>query len=202
LAVEIHAKEHKIVDLRCINGLVQSSALTNPNMKIPEGHYAAPNMKDTVVPNRNMIMYAIAVGYAVSIKAQALYVGVHAGDHFIYPDCRPQFIFGLDSLVRVANEGFIDQNFQVVAPFLYNTKAEIVKIGNTLDVPFELTWSCYKGGEIHCGKCGTDVERIEAFELAGVKDPTVYETDKDKYVPPDPNTREMSDTKLPEKPKK
>ena len=197
LATKIGVKEHKIVDLTCIKDLVSESALTNDKIAVPEGHYAANNMKLTVVPNRNMIMYSIAAGYAVSLKAQALYVGVHAGDHFIYPDCRPQFIFGLDGLVRVANEGFIDTNFQIVAPFLYIAKTDIVKIGVELKVPYELTWSCYKGGETHCGKCGTCVERKEAFELAGVEDPTVYETDKDKYTPPDPKTKEMSDEKMP-----
>ena len=175
LGKAVHVKEHKFVDLKCITELVQSSSLTNKEVAIPEGHYAASNMASTVVPNRNMIMYSIAAAWAVSIKAQAMFVGVHAGDHFIYPDCRPQFVFSLDGLVRVANDGFIDENFQIIAPFLYISKSEIVKIGEGLHVPWDKTWSCYKGEEVACGVCGTCVERKEAFELAGVEDPTVYQ---------------------------
>jgi len=132
-------------------------------------------MKLTVVPNRNMIMYSVAIGYAVNIKAKAIYVGVHSGDHAIYPDCRPEFIDFLDKIAKSANEGFIEEDFQVKAPFVFKSKADIARIGTELGVPYELTWSCYKGGDKHCGKCGTCVERKEAFELAGITDPTEYE---------------------------
>jgi len=165
---------HKIVDLTSITELISNSALTG-NTPVPEGHYAQENMKATVVPNRNMIMYSVAIGYAVNLKAEAVFVGVHAGDHPIYPDCRPQFIEGLDNLARIANEGFCGYGFRIVAPFLNISKTDIVKRGSGLGVPYNLTWSCYKGGEKHCGKCGTCVERKEAFQLAGVKDPTNYE---------------------------
>ncbi len=165
---------HEIVDLSNISSLISNSALTG-DIAVPEGHYAADNMKLTVVPNRNMIMYAIAVGYAVNIKAKAMYVGVHAGDHFIYPDCRPQFIEALDVASIIGNEGFAEKGFRIIAPFLHVPKDEIVRIGTKLQVPYNLTWSCYKGGDKHCGKCGTCVERKEAFELAKVKDPTEYE---------------------------
>ena len=165
----------KTVDLTNITELISNSALTNPDIEVPEGHYAQDNMKITVVPNRNMIMYSIAIGYAVNIGASAIYVGVHAGDHAVYPDCRPEFVSELDRIAMVANEGFIKPEFKVIAPFVNITKADIAKIGSELGLPYELTWSCYKGGEIHCGKCGTCVERKEAFELAGVKDPTIYE---------------------------
>lgn len=165
---------HYVVDLSNITSLISNSALTG-NIDVPEGHYAAENMKLTVVPNRNMIMYSIAVGYAVNIKAKAVYVGVHAGDHFIYPDCRPLFIESLDICSQIGNEGFADKGFRIIAPFLYISKADIVKVGTSLKVPYDLTWSCYKGGEKHCGKCGTCVERKEAFQLAEVNDPTIYE---------------------------
>ncbi len=165
---------HKIVDLTSITQLISNSSLTNSKIDVPEGHYAADNMKLTVVPNRNMIMYSIAIGYAVSIDADAIFVGVHAGDHYIYPDCRPEFINTLHLLAQVANKGFISPNFEIAAPFLYKSKADIVEIGNRMEVPYQLTWSCYKGEEVHCGVCGTCVERKEAFRLAGVIDPTQY----------------------------
>ena len=175
LANKAGAIEHHIVDLTSITKLISNSSLTNKEIDVPEGHYAAENMKLTVVPNRNMIMYAVAVGYAVNIKAKAMYVGVHAGDHAIYPDCRPEFIESLDVIAKIANEGFIEKDFQVKAPFVHKTKADIAKLGSQLGVPYELTWSCYKGGNKHCGKCGTCVERKEAFQLAGVIDPTQYD---------------------------
>jgi len=181
IAKEAGVKEHHIVDLTSITELISNSSLTNKGIDVPEGHYAAENMKLTVVPNRNMIMYSVAIGYAVNIKAKYIYVGDHTGDHFIYPDCREEFIHSLAKTARVGNEGFIDKNFRIIAPFLYKSKAEIAKIGSQLGVPYELTWSCYKGGEKHCGKCGTDVERKEAFRLAQVPDPTEYEDETGVY---------------------
>lgn len=174
LAVQIGAKDHHIVDLKSITSLISNSALTG-NIDVPEGHYAAENMKLTVVPNRNMIMYSIAIGYAVNIGAEKVYVGVHAGDHAIYPDCRPEFITLLDSIAKTANEGFINKDFKIEAPFVNISKTEIAKRGTQLGVPYNLTWSCYKGGEKHCGKCGTCVERKEAFKLSNIIDPTIYE---------------------------
>jgi 7-cyano-7-deazaguanine synthase len=175
LALKAGAVEHHIVNLTSITELISNSSLTNEAINVPEGHYAADNMKLTVVPNRNMIMYSVAIGYAVNIGAKAMYVGVHTGDHTIYPDCRPEFIESLDVIAKIANEGFIEKDFRVLAPFMYKSKADIAAIGAELQVPYELTWSCYKGGEKHCGKCGTCVERKEAFQLADVKDPTEYE---------------------------
>ena len=166
-------KDHKIVDLSSITSLIDNSSLTGEEV-VPEGHYAAENMKSTVVPNRNMIMYSIAIGYAINVNARAIYAGIHAGDHPIYPDCRPAFASGLQDLARVANEGYIHSNFLVMAPFVNIGKHNIVEIGSKLNVPYELTWSCYKGGDKHCGRCGTCVERKEAFRLAGVDDPTEY----------------------------
>ncbi len=174
-------KKHYIVNLTSITELISNSSLTNKAIDVPEEHYTAKSMKLTVVPNRNMIMYAVAIGYAVNIKAKAIYVGVHSGDHVIYPDCRPEFIDILEILAKIANEGFIEQDFQIKAPFVYKTKADIVKLGYQLGVPYQLTWSCYKGGKKHCGRCGTDVERKEAFKLAQVPDPTEYEDETGVY---------------------
>jgi 7-cyano-7-deazaguanine synthase len=162
------------VDLTGLTRLLGGSALTDPDIEVPHGHYAAPNMAITVVPNRNAIMLAIAYGVAVAEHAKVVGIAVHGGDHFIYPDCRPEFIASFDAMQKHAMEGFADPDLRLHAPFLHRTKADIVRLGADLGVPFEMTWSCYEGGEIHCGACGTCVERKEAFELAGVPDPTVY----------------------------
>ena len=168
--------EHHVVDLRSVGALLAGSALTDPAVEVPEGHYTDESMAATVVPNRNAIMLSVAVGVAVARGAGAVATAVHAGDHAIYPDCRPAFIEAIEHEAQVANEGFIADGFRVLAPFLHLSKDEIVRRGAALAVPFEETWSCYLGGELHCGRCGTCVERREAFELAGVDDPTSYAT--------------------------
>lgn len=119
-------------------------------------------------------MISIAAGLAVSIDADAVAVGVHGGDHFIYPDCRPEFIASIEQTLKTANAGFIKPNFKIIAPFLSKTKTDIAEIGSKLDVPWSETWSCYRGLEQHCGQCGTCVERKEAFADSEVKDPTSY----------------------------
>lgn len=156
--------------------LVEGQGFHN-HIEVPEGHYAEESMKATVVPNRNMMMLAIAGAVAVNNKAIELGIGVHGGDHFIYPDCRNEFIRLFETTLRVGNEGFLAPGFQLFAPFLGQGKHDIATLGNGLNVDFNMTWSCYKGGEKHCGKCGTCVERIEAFQLANVYDPTVYENE-------------------------
>lgn len=138
---------------------------------VPEGHYADPSMKRTVVPFRNGIMLSIAAGFAESIGADAIVLGNHYGDHAVYPDCRKAFV---DPMALAIKEGTY-ANIELLAPFTAIGKHDIAKLGADLGVPFELTWSCYKGGDKHCGKCGTCVERKEAFSLAGIQDPTVYE---------------------------
>lgn len=170
---------HKIVDMSFLGDLFaeSQSSLVNKDVDVPEGHYAEANMKATVVPNRNMIMMSIAAGYAVSIGARILATGVHAGDHFIYPDCRPEFISLLDRTIVAANEGFIKKHFETWAPFLYKSKNDIARLAFNLHVDIANTWSCYKGGDIHCGKCGTCVERQEAIASTGNADPTAYEDD-------------------------
>jgi 7-cyano-7-deazaguanine synthase len=169
---------HKIIDMSFLRELLSNSALTSGTIDaVPEGHYAAENMKATVVPNRNMIMVSVGIGYAVNIGAKALYLGIHAGDHAIYPDCRPQFTSVMETAAFIANDGFISKDFKLSSPFQRVPKNTIVEIGTQLGVPFELTWSCYKGLEKHCGRCGTCVERKEAFSLAGIPDPTEYFND-------------------------
>ena len=163
----------KLVDIRNVGKLLKSS-LTSKKEKVPEGHYAEKVMKSTVVPNRNMIMLSIAAGYAKSIKATTVAFAAHAGDHFIYPDCRPDFVTNM-RLALASSFGYEKPFPELIAPFIALDKVDIVRLGTMLKVPFGLTWSCYKGLEKHCGKCGTCVERKEAFKLAGIKDLTEYE---------------------------
>ncbi len=153
---------------------LHGSALTSESVEVPDGHYAMETMKATVVPNRNAIMLAIAAGVAVADKAEVVATGVHAGDHFIYPDCRPEFFVPFAEAIKNANKGFAVEGFRLEAPFITWSKADIAKHGSEIGVDYAITWSCYKGEEIHCGRCGTCVERIEAFILAGVQDPTQY----------------------------
>ena len=161
---------HLVIRLPFIKQFFKSSLLEGADA-IPEGNYDEENMKSTVVPFRNGIMLAVAAGFAESRKLDRIILGNHAGDHFIYPDCRPQFISCISGAIWEGTGAHI----RVESPFCNLTKAEIVEIGSRLAVPFKMTYSCYKGGKKHCGKCGTCVERKEAFELAGVPDPTVYE---------------------------
>ncbi len=138
---------------------------------IPQGHYEDESMKATVVPCRNMIMIAIAAGYAESIGANAVYLGSHSGDHAIYPDCRPEFNLPMGATVAAATDGKVE----LLMPFETLTKADLVVAGARIKTPFQLTWSCYEGREQQCGKCGTCVERIEAFMEADYIDPVKYE---------------------------
>lgn len=164
------------VDLSPLGRLL-SSALTSYAIEVPDGHYEAETMRATVVPNRNAIMLTIAYGVAVSHGAGGVATAVHAGDHHIYPDCRPEFITAFETMQRFAIEGF--GSVVLLSPFVNRTKAQIVALGHKLGMFWGDTWSCYKGGQYHCGTCGTCVERREAFVLAGVQDPTIYEEAKD-----------------------
>lgn len=176
LCAERLGAQYSIVNLPALGTLLKGSALTD-DIEVPEGHYAAPTMAITVVPNRNAIMLAIAYGVAVAEEAEVVAAGFHTGDHPIYPDCRPQFVDAFEAMQRIATEGYAHENLRLCAPFITIGKHEIVVIGAKLSVPYQDTWSCYKGGKLHCGKCGTCYERKEAFELAGVEDPTQYESD-------------------------
>jgi 7-cyano-7-deazaguanine synthase len=169
LGAEIHT-----VDLTGLRPLLKGSALTD-DVVVPHGHYAAPSMAATIVPNRNAIFLAVAYAAAVAAGAQLVAIGVHAGDHPVYPDCRPAFIESFAAMQKIATEGSGDARLELYAPFLNMGKHDIVRLGADLGVPFVETWSCYEGGALHCGNCGTCVERREAFALAGVPDPTEYE---------------------------
>jgi 7-cyano-7-deazaguanine synthase len=163
---------HILIDLTGITPHLKGSALTD-NVAVPDGHYAAETMKQTIVPNRNAIMLAIAFGIAGGQDYNAVAMAIHAGDHFIYPDCRPDFAEMFERMEHKALEGMWD--IKLLTPFVTITKADIVRHAQMLHVPVAETWSCYKGGEIHCGRCGTCVERREAFALAEIPDPTAYE---------------------------
>jgi 7-cyano-7-deazaguanine synthase len=204
---------HDIVDMTGLTRLINNSALTSAVWEevcrgyaaidvidVPEGHYAEDNMRLTVVPNRNMIMFAIACGVAVNRQANTVAAAMHGGDHYIYPDCRPPFILSLGQAMLQGNDGFhnfvsgslemtqaeleslpleevrarsqaIAMGYKALArpittPFLQSTKADIAYRALELGVPLHMTWSCYKGGENHCGRCGTCVERLEAIDEA------------------------------------
>jgi 7-cyano-7-deazaguanine synthase len=185
--------KHDVVDLTGITRLISNSALTAPlvddtpefdadlvdykrEVEVPDGHYAEDTMKLTVVPNRNMIMLSIAAGIAVNNKYEFTAIGVHAGDHFVYPDCRPNFINAMRETITLATEGFsswketkellLNHKDPISAPFINWSKADIAYQALKLGVPLHLTWSCYKGGDKHCGRCGTCVERLEAIHEA------------------------------------
>ncbi len=171
IAAELGAR-HDVVDIAGLGQFLTSSSLISGGDAIPDGHYAEANMKSTVVPNRNAIMLSIAFGIAAGAKADAVGIAVHSGDHFIYPDCRPAFVDAFRAMQACALEGMWE--VELYAPFTGTDKAGIVAEGARLGVPYHLTWSCYKGGAQHCGRCGTCVERREAFHLANVPDPTPY----------------------------
>jgi 7-cyano-7-deazaguanine synthase len=162
--------EWRLADLSGIAPLLAGSSQTSPEIAVPHGHYAEESMKQTVVPNRNMIMLAVAAGWAISRKADRVAYAAHSGDHTIYPDCRPEFIAAMQTALGLADWHHVD----LFTPFVGRTKAQIVARGAELGVDFAATWSCYEGGEQHCGRCGTCFERREAFQRAGVSDPTLY----------------------------
>jgi 7-cyano-7-deazaguanine synthase len=160
---------HQTISLSFMNELFTSHLLTSGG-GIPDGHYEEQTMKQTVVPFRNGIMLAIAGGYAESIGANGLVIAAHAGDHAIYPDCRERFMQAMDAALRSGTYAEVE----LLRPFIAMNKAQIALHGHRLGVDFAQTWSCYKGGDIHCGTCGTCVERREAFQLARLNDPTEY----------------------------
>ncbi len=163
---------HDVIDLLSVGAALTGSALTD-DIDVPDGHYAEETMKVTVVPNRNAIMLTIAYGIAAANGDDAVATAVHGGDHFIYPDCRPGFAEAFDAMQRAALDGYAD--VALSTPFLHRCKSDFVVEGARINAPFAQTWSCYKGGDLHCGRCGTCVERREAFHIAGVDDPTQYE---------------------------
>ena len=161
---------HITIGLDFMHKYFKSSLLDGADA-IPEGHYAAENMKSTVVPFRNGIMLSIAIGIAESNGLDQVFIANHGGDHTIYPDCRPDFIEAINS----ASQAGTFNNVKVLAPYTDITKGDIARIGKNIGIDYTETWSCYKGGEKHCGKCGTCVERKEALKEAGIEDNTIYE---------------------------
>jgi 7-cyano-7-deazaguanine synthase len=160
---------HSTAPLEFVAREFQSDLLRSGG-EIPEGHYEEESMRSTVVPFRNGIMLAIAAGFAESRGAEGVVIAAHAGDHAIYPDCRESFMEPMASAIREGTYAKIE----LLRPFIAIDKAAIVRRGAELGVDFSHTWSCYKGGEVHCGTCGTCVERREAFQLAGIPDRTSY----------------------------
>lgn len=163
--------EHVVADLRAINPLLGENSLSGRSVAVPEGHYEEESMKLTVVPNRNMIMLSVAIGWAISLEFDAVAYGAHGGDHAIYPDCRPEFAEAMQQAAGLCDW----RPIRLLRPFVHMDKGDIALRGHELGVPFGDTWTCYQGGELHCGKCGACRERIEAFAKHGLTDPTAYE---------------------------
>ena len=162
--------EHLVIPLAFMGDYFKSSLLKGGE-EVPEGHYADENMKSTVVPFRNGIMLSVAVGLAESRGLQHVMMANHAGDHTIYPDCRPEFVEAFSEAARTGTFPGIT----LLAPYTHLTKGQIAARGLQLGINYAETWSCYKGGEVHCGRCGTCVERREALAEAGISpDPTEY----------------------------
>jgi 7-cyano-7-deazaguanine synthase len=164
--------DHKVIDIAGLGQLAFNSALTSDKIAVPEGHYTAANQALTVVPNRNATFLSFAVAYAGTIGANVVFYGAHNSDRAIYADCRKEFVEAYEQMAKLSLD---NSDFQVKAPFIDMTKSDIVGLGLKLKVPFEDTWSCYVGTDKACGKCGTCVERVEAFELNDAKDPIEYD---------------------------
>lgn len=162
------------IDLQMLRPLLAGSSQTDDSVAVPTGHYADPVMRLTVVPNRNMLMLSVAAAAVIGWSGEdyhgirAVAYAAHAGDHPVYPDCRPEFIAALAPALRLCH---YDSGVELWSPFVQKTKADLVRLGSALGVPFGETWSCYVGGNRPCGQCGTCQERIEAFQVAGIPDP-------------------------------
>lgn len=169
---------HQVVDIRAIHGLIDNSALTNDTFAMPEGDYAADNLRATVVPNRNMILLSLAIAKAVNIGAQRVDYGAHGGDHVLYPDCRPEFVQAMNHVSGIANF----EPVTIHAPYLQSTKAEILRDGLAMGLDYRDTWTCYEGRELACGKCGSCRERLAAFAANQAIDPLAYANDDSQEV--------------------
>lgn len=163
--------EHVVVSLGFMHQYFKSSLLESGD-SIPDGSYDEENMKSTVVPFRNGVMLAVAAGIAESNGLTKVLIANHGGDHTIYPDCRPEFIAAMDAAVVAGTFARV----RVVAPYTNISKADIARRGRALGIDYAETWSCYKGGHVHCGTCGTCVERKEALREAGIEDNTTYQS--------------------------
>ena len=167
---EANGIPHKVIDIRAMSEVMAGSSLTS-DLDVPEGHYEEDSMQATVVPNRNMILLSLATGYAVTVNAGTVWYGAHGGDHAIYPDCRPEFVEKMDAVCRVANY----EPVGIEAPFMAMDKGQILAEGLRLGLDYSQTWTCYNGRQQACGRCGSCVERLEAFAANNVKDPLDYE---------------------------
>lgn len=161
---------HQVVDIRAIHGLIDASALTDARRELPEGDYAEENLAATVVPNRNMILLSLAIAKAVNIGAERVDYGAHGGDHVLYPDCRPEFVEAMNTVAGIANFEAVE----IHTPYLYASKAEILADGLAMGLDYADTWTCYRGDELACGRCGSCRERLAAFATNGVDDPLPY----------------------------
>lgn len=166
-------REHKTVDLTSTDDLLKS-VLSRKGGEVPDTPYDGETQRLTMVPNRNTIMLSIAAGWAYSLGLHRVYYAAHRNDAAGYPDCSWQFVQAMNLTTKLALD---DPDFEVIAPFVHSTKAEIVQIGHNLGVPFDQTWSCYKGKDVACGTCGTCRERVEAFQDNGLLDPIPYAID-------------------------
>lgn len=164
-------EEHTFIDLEAVMSSYKSNLLKSGG-DIPEGHYEAESMKQTVVPARNMIFAAILAGVAESQGCSEVWMGMHQGDHAIYPDCRPNFVRSMNNSMLLATSGKV----QLIAPVLEKSKFQILQLGNQLDVPYHLTRTCYKDQQVACGVCGACQERLAAFKRLGIEDPIEYES--------------------------
>lgn len=167
-----HGVQHTTVPLDGLRAVMRGSSQTD-DVAVPHGHYADESMRTTVVPNRNMILIAVGIAHAISVGAERVMYAAHVGDHAVYPDCREVFAEAMDFAASVCHY----EPIRLWRPFIGMTKADIVRRGAELGAPMAETWSCYEGGELHCGQCGTCVERREAFVLAAVEDGTQYKED-------------------------
>ena len=163
---------HYIVDFSSVMTNIQSALLATSRRDIPEGHYESATMKETVVPGRNFIFAAILTGIAQSQGVNTIFMGIHAGDHAIYPDCRPEFAKAINEVALQVSEGQVN----IEAPFLHQNKKQILEYGIPAGVPYHMTRTCYKNQAVACGKCGACQERLEAFRALGIVDPIDYET--------------------------
>ena len=163
--------EHLVIELAFMAKYFESSLLSGADA-IPDGNYNDSNMHSTVVPFRNGIMLSVACGLAESRGLKRVLIANHGGDHAIYPDCRPEFVAAMDAAMQTGTY----EGVTLVAPYTNISKADIVRRGTQMGIDYGETYSCYRGGEHHCGRCGTCTERREAFLEAGIPDPTQYET--------------------------
>ena len=169
---------HKIINISDIKELLSESALTSDIAvpEVPETEECYETLKQTVVPNRNAIMLSIAYGCGINTGADIVAYAAHGSDREIYPDCRIEFVDALSNAFAIGNWSMRTDGIKpkIIAPFVNKSKSEIVLLGKALNVPFELTWSCYKGEAVHCGVCSSCRERKRAFQESGISDPTIY----------------------------